>query len=615
MNLFSSAPFIRILPAFILGVVLSFKGIGSVDFFIILLLLVLLLFIIWIRTSYNQQYKFRSVSPILLLLSFTCIGWLLNSFKEISIEKLNGFSVKCDLIIAESVSIPSQVGKMQRVEVMVHSYHDSMSWKSANFKAYFYYNDSFSRNVNVGDIILFPNQLKEIDGPVNPGQFDFRYYASLKRIKYQCRLMKDNWRVLHYNTDFSILQSSKLLRDRLLESFHLAGIVGQEYAVLSALVLGYDDEINKDIMDAFKASGTLHILSVSGMHVGIVFTALAFLFKKMENKKVWWLVRLIAMILIIWFYAILTGLSPSVIRSAMMFTFILVGKSMNRNSNIYNTLAASILVICISFDPLLLFEPGFQLSYMAVAGIAFIYPPISRWFYFRNKMVASIWGLIAVSLAAQLATFPISLFYFHQFPNYFIPANLLIIPVSTIAIFGGLALFFISPFHWLLLKSGYCMSKLIWFLNYLAIQIKHLPFAVSEDLYLSFSEMIVLDLLIFCVIYYFLEKSIRHLRVAIVLTILFVSLKSITAVRTNNRQKTIVYVTKKRPVYEIISGRKTVLYYFKQDSVSARKYSDDLHALYRLNRKERIEFDLTDTLNLVYGKYLVVGKEVFDVNP
>ncbi len=571
------------------------------------------MFQIWIRTPYKNQYKFRFVNPVLLLTCFLCTGWFLNYLKSDSCSKLNGFNKQSKYAIGKVVSIPVQTGKMQRVEILVQAYCDSSVWKVSDFKAYFYYYDSISPEVNVGDLILFPNKVKEIEEPLNPGQFNFRKYAAIKRISYQCRMTKNDWRVLSKNHSFSLLNSSKALRDNLLASFHKAGIHGQEYAVLSALVLGYDDEINKEIMAAFSASGTLHILSVSGMHVGIVFTALAFLFRKLENKKMWWMVRLIAMILIIWFYAILTGMSPSVIRSAMMFSFILIGKSINRNSSIYNTLAASILVICVAFDPLILFEPGFQLSYFAVAGIAFIYPSINRWFYIRNKFLSGIWSLIAVSVAAQLATFPISLYYFHQFPNYFIPANLLIIPVSTIAIFGGLALFFISPFEWLLLKLGFCLDKIIQFLNFLALEIKELPFAVTEDLYLSFVEMVLLDMIILFMIFYFYEKSIQKLRISLMLLMAFLLSKTITTFENNKRQEIVEYKTFKNPVYEIISGQSSFLYYYPADSLKARKLSDDMHAYHQLSRRLRVELSLNDTSNLVFGKFIVSGKKSIHV--
>ncbi|MBK8362492.1 MAG: ComEC/Rec2 family competence protein [Bacteroidetes bacterium] len=614
MNIFSSAPFIRVLPAFIAGVVLSFQNIGSKSFFISLLVAVLIIFQIWIRTQYKNQYKFRFINPVLLLTGFFCVGWILNSLKSDSCSVKNDFKAESKYVIGKIISIPVLAGKMQRAEIMITAYCDSLEWFPANFKAYFYYYDSISPEVNVGDLILMPNKIKEIEEPLNPGQFNFKKYAAIKRISYQCRLTKSDWKILSKNHSFSLLNSSKSLRDQLLSSFHKAGIYGQEYAVLSALVLGYDDEINKEIMAAFSASGTLHILSVSGMHVGIVFAALAFLFRKMENKKVWWLVRLISMVLIIWFYAILTGMSPSVIRSAMMFTFILIGKSINRNSNIYNTLAASILVICVAFDPLILFEPGFQLSYFAVAGIAFIYPSINHWFYIRNKFLSSIWSLIAVSIAAQLATFPISLYYFHQFPNYFIPANLLIIPVSTIAIFGGLALFFIAPFEWLLVKLGFCLNKIIQFLNFLAIEIKDLPFAVTEDLYLSFAEMVLLDLIILFMIFYFYEKSIQKLRISLLFFMLFLISKTITSIENSKRQEIIEYKSFKEPVYEIINGQSTALYFYPGDSLRARKFSDEMHAYYKLNRKNRIEFDLSDSSNLVFDKYLVSGKTSMLVN-
>lgn len=609
MNIFSSAPFIRVLPAFISGVVLSFQNIGSKSFFILLLIAVLIIFQIWIRTQYKNQYKFRFINPVLLLTAFFCVGWILNSLKSDSCSVKNDFKAESKYVIGKIISIPVLAGKMQRTEIIISAYCDTLEWFPANFKAYFYYYDSISPEVNVGDLIILPNKIKEIEEPLNPGQFNFKKYAAIKRISYQCRIPNSNWKILAKNHSFSVLNSSKSLRDELLASFHKAEIQGQEYAVLSALVLGYDDEINQEIMAAFSASGTLHILSVSGMHVGIVFAALAFLFRKMENKKVWWLVRLILMIVIIWFYAILTGMSPSVIRSAMMFSFILIGKSINRNSNIYNTLAASILVICVAFDPLILFEPGFQLSYFAVAGIAFIYPSINRWFYIRNKFLSSVWSLIAVSIAAQLATFPVSCYYFHQFPNYFIPANLLIIPVSTIAIFGGLALFFISPFDWLLLKLGFCLNQTIQFLNYLAVMIKDLPYAVTEDLYLSFSEMVILDLIILFMIFYFYEKSIRKLRISILLMILFVISKTISTLNNNQRFEIIEYRSFKEPVYEIIDGQNSALYFYAADSVRARKFSNDMHAYFKLNRKNRLEFDLSDPANLLLDKYLIAGKK------
>ena len=158
------------------------------------------------------------------------------------------------------------------------------------------------------------------------------------------------------------------------------------------------------------------------------------------------------------------------------------------------------------------------------------------------------------------------------------------------------------------------MNKLVMFLNYLALQIKQLPFAVSEDLYLSFYEMVLLDLIIFFLIFYFLEKSVLRLRYAIVFTLIFVALKSMTAFENNRRKEAVVYSTKKLPVYEIISGRQTYLYYFSQDSMKARKLSDDMHAFYKLNKSDRIEFDLNNKSNLIYGKYLVAGKVALPIS-
>jgi competence protein ComEC len=613
MNFFSHAPFIRILPAFIAGVAISFFSCLNDLYIQVSLLFGLLSFFFWINTIPKLQYTFKYVSAILLSAIFFSVGFLIAREKEKGAQiAVNEAAIAMPYALAEVSSIPSHTGKSNRVEVMVRSFMNSSEKHTCALKTYFYYADSLDIQLNVGDLLLMKNKLKVVAAPANPGQFDFRYYSSLKRIHCQYRLKSDEWRVVYKNENFSILNASRILRDQLLLTYKKAGIEGQEYAVISALVLGYDDEIDKELMAAFSASGTLHILSVSGMHVGIVFTILSFLFRKMEGKKGWSIFRLIAMVVIIWFYAMLTGLSPSVIRSAMMFTFILLGKAMNRNSNIYNTLAASIMVIAICFDPLIIFEPGFQLSYLAVAGIAFLYKPIYNWFYIKNKFLNAIWNLTAVSIAAQLATFPVSLYYFHQFPNYFIPANLLIIPVSTVAIFGGLFLLVISPCTWLSVKAGIILKWVIIFQNDLAIFIKDLPFAVTEELYLSFPAMILMYVFILLLVFYFMYRSMQLLKSSVLIVMIYLLVLSFQDIRNSQRKELIVY-SNSSLVIEVIKGKFSYLFYPQRDSLKALKLSNDLHVFYQMQKKDRLEFPM-QSQNLFNGKYLTFDNFFFQTD-
>lgn len=610
MNFFSHAPFIRILPAFVAGVAISFFTSLNDIYVQVSLLFFLFGFFFWINTIPKLQYTFKFVSAFLISLVFFSLAFLISREKEKSMQcGIDQIAIAMPYALGEVNSIPTHTGKFNRVEVIVKSFLNFSEQRASTLKTYFYYADSLNIELNVGDLILMKNKLKVVAGPANTGQFDFKYYSSLKRIHCQYRLRSDEWKVIFRNENFSILNASRILRDKLLLTYKKAGIEGQEYAVISALVLGYDDEIDKELMSAFSASGTLHILSVSGMHVGIVFTILSFLFRKMEGKKGWSIFRLIAMVVIIWFYAMLTGLSPSVIRSAMMFSFILLGKAMNRNSNIYNTLAASILIIAICFDPLIIFEPGFQLSYLAVAGIAFLYKPIYNWFYIKNKVINAIWNLTAVSIAAQLSTFPVSLYYFHQFPNYFIPANLLIIPVSTVAIFGGLFLLLISPWTWLTIKAGVILKWVIVFQNQLAIFIKDLPFAVTDELYLSFPLMILLYIFILMLVFYFMYRSMQLLKSSVIIIMIYLLVVSFQDIIKSKRNELIVY-SNSSLMFEVINGRFSYLFFAEKDSLKAIKLSDDLHVFYQLQKQDRLVLPVRQS-NLFKGKYLVFDKFYF----
>lgn len=611
MNLFSHAPFIRILPAFVLGVTIGFflpinqkliwEGLIACAF----------IFILWLNAPVKHHYSYKFVSAVLISLLFFGIGFLLNLQKEKEASKNFPTNYnKFPYALVSINSIPVQTGKMKRAEAIVKSFYDEKSKLECSVKAYFYFSDSSQINLQVGDVIVVRNNMQEICPPQNPGQFDFRYYASLKRIHFQFRLASGEWKRISCNKKFSILNEAEKIRDKLLGCYRKAGLKEREYAVMSALVLGYDDEIDKELMSAFSASGTLHILSVSGMHVGIVFSILSLLFKKMERKNGWWLVRLILMLIIIWCYSILTGFSPSVIRSAMMFSFILLGKTMNRNSNIYNTLAASILVICICFDPIIILEPGFQLSYLAVAGIAFLYKPILNWFYFKNKIASAIWNLIAVSIAAQLSTFPISIYYFHQFPNYFIPANLLIIPVSTAAIFGGIFLLVIAPFSWLSVKVGWLLKYTIVLLDQLAFFIKDLPYSVTPELYSSLLDTILLYIILLLMIFYVMYRSVQLLKTAVIFIIVLMITKEINQIQLKCRDEIVVY-SFHHPVIEVVKGEKAFLFYWPEDSSKAIRFSNELNTKYRLQTKNKINFELDSSI-LFHGKYLVLGKNYFE---
>ena len=294
--------------------------------------------------------------------------------------------------------------------------------------------------------------------------------------------------------------------------------------VAEAIVFGYKEDLDQDWMDAFSKTGTIHVLAVSGLHVGIIFFLLSSILG-LSKSKGWslWFKSAIA-VLVLFLYALLTGFSPSVSRAALMFSAVIVGKAIGRDSSIYNTLcfAAFILVL---IDPMSIFNVGFQFSFLAVVGIVFYND------YFRALLPQSTWlgdrivSLLAVSLAAQLVTFPLGLYYFHQFPNYFLVSNLIVIPCITVILYAGI--FFVA-FGWLADSIAQFFAWLteayIQFIYAVVHFLEKLPFAFFQDVHITFGQMLLMYLFIVAVTYAMVIKRARAFAVAVGCVLAFLAI-------------------------------------------------------------------------------------------
>ena len=348
------------------------------------------------------------------------------------------------------------------------------------------------------------------------------------------------------------------MRGKLLKIFKDNHINGDDYAVLAALLLGDTDEIDQEIMRAYAASGALHVLSVSGLHVGIIYLGLnSALFFLNRNRKTQ-ILKAGILILFLWYYALLTGLSPAVLRSSAMLSFIVIGKALERSTNMYNTLAASAIVL-LCFQPYLLMQVGFQLSYLAVLGIVFLYKKIHQLLNPSNWLLRQIWGITAVSLAAQLTTFPLGLFYFHQFPNYFLISNLFVIPVSTAIIYGGILLFFISPLTELATWVGWFIGKIVHFLNWFVIGVEDLPYALLQGISISLVETGLIYLTLMMTILYFMKKQTVYVYATLILIVCVLSLQMVESTQIRNQQQLIVHSIPKTTAINLIEGKTAIM--------------------------------------------------------
>jgi competence protein ComEC len=344
-------------------------------------------------------------------------------------------------------------------------------------------------------------------------------------------------------------------------------IQGDEFAVLAALTLGYTDALQPDLRKSYSATGAMHILSVSGLHVGVVYFVLMFLFGFLDKTQRLKVLKTILIMLILWAYAFLTGLSPAVIRATLMFTFVAIATCFERKSQIYNTIFMSAFFMLL-VNPNSLFDIGFQLSYSAVLSIIFFQPMVSPLYTANNRVTRFVWEMFSVSVAAQLGTTPFTLYYFHQFPNYFLLTNLVAIPLSSVVIYLAMGLLMVSFIPYLSVVVAFLLKWSLWLLNFLIVGIQHLPYSLSY-ISLDVRQLLVLFIAIFCLSGYFYTKKYATLFVGLmsVLVACLFNLQVKYQTMTSNRM--IVYAGQKNTHVNFI--RHNLNYVYTTDSVEAER--------------------------------------------
>ncbi len=340
--------------------------------------------------------------------------------------------------------------------------------------------DSVSMPV-MGDVLMVQTQVRR-GGQL--GDFDYGMYLRRQGIAGSCWANRRNWQVIGHEEDRSLLTIAKRCQYRLHEQYRQMGIEGKELGVLSALTLGYRENLDKDVQRSFSVSGAMHVLAVSGLHTGIVWGIVVWLltlggwFKPLWEEK-WkrWLLNIIAIVLI-WMYAFVTGLSPSVMRSALMLSFWALSGLLEKQISRWNPLFSAAMIILI-INPLALWSVSFQLSFAAVAGIMLIGQKMQRSISFKGRMLQYVGGLLMVSVAAQIATMPLTMHYFGQTSNYFALTNLVVIPMAGVLLvlgFGTLAMSWCVIGEWLGVATKWCT----WLLREVVEWIEGLPFSTTQ---------------------------------------------------------------------------------------------------------------------------------------
>lgn len=337
-----------------------------------------------------------------------------------------------------------------------------------------------------GDRLGIRATVRRTEPPKNPHAFSYGRYLHFQNIHFQSFAKPDSIVLLSSGHGNSIWRAAYACREKLLALLHRHFPTQDEFAVASALLIGYTDDLSDDLRTAYAETGSMHALAVSGTHVGMLYAGLFFLLSRLRLRGRWARVfNTLTILTVIWGFAIVTGATASVLRASVMFTMYLAGKAAFRNASVWNVLAASAFGLLL-YNPYFLFDAGFQLSYAAVAGMVFFYPRLYRLSPVLPKWADWGWQVLLIGFAAQLGTLPLSLYYFHQFPVYFWLAGWAVVFGGAVFMAGGAALVLLDwAFPTLADWLGVFLYWMLWGLNQLIFMIQGLPSSVLGGIWIA----------------------------------------------------------------------------------------------------------------------------------
>ena len=444
-------PFIRFLIPLIGGILLAIYlpalYIPGMKWLVFTGLGILILLSFSIRLS---AHKYRLWFGIIMHLSFLILGIFL---VQVRVNKNEHFRdlINNGPVVGTVLRRPAEREKTFKVLIRTEFVKKDSVWEPLDFKSLVYFEKEIGvRELKPGDRILMFSKLQGFKPSGNPGEFNYSRYLSDRGVLARIYVKDSQWSKFKETNNYSILVLSAKLRHNAFQLFRENELTDDARQILSALLLGQREYIRDDLKDSFSNAGITHVMAVSGLHVGIIFIILFYLLFFLDRIKYGKAIRSIIIILVLWIYALIAGLSPSVVRAVIMFSFISIGQGMKREVNVYNSLAVAAFVL-LCMNPFYLRDVGFQLSFLAVLGINYLFPIFSNWLR-KVPNIFQIKNILAMSLAAQIFTLPILIYSFGRISLVAPLTNVLVLPfLPFIIIFGFLSAFFGFFSHFLAL--------------------------------------------------------------------------------------------------------------------------------------------------------------------
>ena len=581
MNLFKNNPFVRLVLIQLAGIIAAI----FMPYPVISISLVLVCFFIWRLFTNKSQIINRIwlesclLATVLALIMIIRVNYsdptpklddknqyILLELLEKPVRKKNSWQAEAYILKAENDSL-----RKQKIITYIAPYEGV-------------------EDLRAGDMVYSEAYLNTVENQGVPYEFDYKGYMNRQDIFFSAYLPAQGINPIQVENPPVLLKVERF-REKLINILK-HNLDESAYQVASALTLGYRADMSKEIQSYFTSTGSIHVLSVSGMHVGMIFLILNALLGFLKRSRKGVIAYQICVIIMLWFYALLTGLCPPVSRATIMFTVFILGESLKRPVSNYNSIAVSAFILLL-LNPKLLFDVGFQLSYLSMVSIFFFYPLFEKIFQPSNRIIRVLWQLMCISFAAQIGVFPLSVFYFHQFPIFFWLSNFLVAPVAYFyIIFSAIILVFNSVEPIVTLFSmllNYTNELTLWSLE----RISHLPGAVVS-MSVSRLQVVFLFVVVGFIIAFVEMQRRKYLFVALSFMLFFQIAGLAEKTILLNQKKLIVYQNN-TPLIHLISGRDNYLITDSDEIPQDYLYRN---ALKQLQLKDPIILNLKDEVNL-----------------
>ena len=563
-NIWRSIPSLRIVIGLIIGILFEYYYSIPLKLVYIITALVILMLFFLLSTSLKFRFNTEWISG--LSLSIICIGvgcfiaynynvmnqpsWIDNNYKD---------NQKILLTLQEPLTEKDHFYKAVASVELIQNNNQRLK-TSGNVLVYIR-KDSTPSYMGYGSQIVTNATLTPITNAGNPGGFDYARYCLFQGITHQVFINADQYVFISNTIPSHIYFYLFKLRDNVLGSLKMFLPHQRAYGVAEALLIGYRNDLDREIVQAYSNTGVVHIIAISGLHLGMLYGSMVLFFNLFKRKRWTKFVKPIVILIVIWGFALIAGGVPSIMRSAFMFSFILISEIINKKTKIYNTLSLSALCMILT-NPFCIWDVGFQLSYAAVLSIIMYSGKIKEWFYLKNKVLQYLWQLNAVTISAQIWTFPLIIYYFHQFPRLVFISNMIVVPLSCIILYAELFLLIIATISsTIAVFAGKAVQISIEGMNWFIYRMSSMKFGIWEGLKVNPLQTILLFFLIYYIVMWLQDKSRTKLMMALAIGNMVLLIRCYDYISINrNQQKIMVYNIPKYSVIELMNGSSTISY-------------------------------------------------------